>query len=61
MRGVKGNTTAVFQIKKEDRRNEIGESEQVWNDVLSVTGWFDLSGGDSKRTSYNAKIQKFRK
>ena len=53
---IGGNITAVLQVKKEIWQNEIGEREQSWADVQHLTGWLDLSAGDSKYT-YNAKLQ----
>ena len=30
---------------------------QTWTDVQSIKGWLDLQSGDSKHTTFNAKIQ----
>ncbi len=57
MKKIGGNTTALFQVKRKGEKNAIGEMEHSWVDALSVKGWLDLSTGDSKRTTYNAKIQ----
>lgn len=51
-----GNTEAILQQKNGSVTNEIGEKVQAWKDVLHLTGWLDLSAGDSKYT-YNAKLQ----
>lgn len=54
---IGGNINAVIQMKKTNE-NKIGEPEKKYVDVLSpFTGWLDMSGGDSKHVSYNAKIQ----
>ncbi len=53
---IGGNTKAALQVST-SVRNEIGELVQVWSNVLELTGWIDLSSGDSNRTTYNAKIQ----
>lgn len=53
---IGGNTTAEMQIST-TAKNEIGEAVQAWTTVQSITGWLDLSTGDSQRTAYNAKIQ----
>jgi hypothetical protein len=53
---IGGNTNAVLQVST-TTKNAIGESIQEWNDVVTLTGWLDLSSGDSKYTTYNAKIQ----
>ena len=56
MRGIGGNITAVIQTAK-IQRNEIGEQVKTWETVKTLRGWLDLSSGDSKYTTYNAKIQ----
>lgn len=53
---IGGNTRAEFQVKS-TTTNEIGEAVQAWETVQSITGWLDLQGGDSKYTSFNAKMQ----
>lgn len=54
---IGGNIKAVIQVL-EAKQNEIGEDTAVWVDELSdVTGWLDLSNGDSGNTNFNAKIQ----
>lgn len=50
-----GNITAVVQIKSTDR-NEIGELYTEWEDRYQLTGFLDLSTGDSTNTYY-AKLQ----
>lgn len=55
MRGIGGNAVADIQVKS-ITRNEIGEQEVVWVSEDTLTGWLDLSGGDSKYTTYNAKV-----
>lgn len=56
MRGIGGNTTAQIQIATA-RKNEIGETVNSWEDAQSLRGWLDLSSGDSRYSSFNAKIQ----
>lgn len=56
MRGIGGNITAAFQIFG-TTENEIGEMVQVWEPVQTIKGWLDLQNGDSKHTTFNAKIQ----
>lgn len=56
MRGIGGNITAVIQTRT-STQNTIGEQVQSWADAQTIRGWLDLSGGDSKYTSYSAKIQ----
>lgn len=57
MKRIGGNLTAELQLNTEDKRNEIGEVVPVWKTVNTLTGWLDLSSGDSRYTSYDAKIQ----
>lgn len=54
---IGGNTLVLFQVKDGGKKNAIGEREHNWVDVASSKGWLDLSGGESKYTTYNAKIQ----
>lgn len=53
---IGGNITVTLQVST-NTRNEIGESVKAWHDVTELFGWLDLSSGDSKYTTYNAKIQ----
>lgn len=54
---IGGNTTALFQIKLGTTTNEIGQKIIEWKDIQSITGFLDLSGGDSEYTTFNAKLQ----
>ena len=56
MANIGGNVTATLQ-KKTTAKNSIGEVVSSWVDYKTVWGFLDLSGGDSSRNSYNAKIQ----
>lgn len=56
MKGIGGNVTATLQIS-ETETNAIGEQVRTWADLKTLTGWLDLTGGDSKYTVYNAKVQ----
>lgn len=56
LRGIGGNTTATVQVSTAGT-NAIGENVLSWTTVQNITGWLDLSGGDSRYTSFNAKIQ----
>jgi len=53
---VGGNIDALVQVKS-STKSEIGTREITWNDRLTLHGWLDLSGGDSKYTNFNAKVQ----
>ena len=56
MKGIGGNITAVIQTATV-AKNAIGEQVKSWADKQTLKGWLDLSGGDSKYTNFNAKIQ----
>lgn len=56
MRGIGGNITATVQ-KATIQQNSIGEHVKTWANVKLLRGWLDLSAGDSKYTTYSAKIQ----
>lgn len=56
MRGIGGNITATIQVRSVTK-NEIGEQVEKWPDVQSIKGWLDLTTGDSKYSTYNAKMQ----
>lgn len=53
---IRGNVKGILQAKTTSK-NKIGESVEAWHDVIDFTGFLDLQAGDSKRTSFNAKIQ----
>ena len=53
---IGGNVKAVLQVSTTEK-NEIGEKVKVWHDAVTLTGWLDLQSGDSKYTTYNAKMQ----
>lgn len=53
---IGGNIEAVLQQKNGSTTNEIGEKIHSWVDVQRLTGWLDMTAGDSKYT-YRAKIQ----
>lgn len=53
---IGGNTTAEIRVRS-TIKNEIGGTSKTWKSVQSIKGWLDLTGGDSKYTTFNAKIQ----
>lgn len=53
---IHGNERADLQIRSVTK-NAIGEQVKSWETVQTLFGWLDLQGGDSKYTTYNAKIQ----
>lgn len=56
MKGIGGNITATIQVYT-STKNEIGENVKGWTDAQTIRGWLDLSSGDSRHTTFNAKIQ----
>lgn len=54
---IGGNTWALLQVRRESTKNSIGERVGQWADCASICGWLDLSSGDSKHTTFDAKIQ----
>ena len=53
---IGGNIEALLQINV-PVENEIGSVVDTWHDVIALKGFLDLSAGDSKHTTYDAKIQ----
>lgn len=53
---IGGNVYAFLQ-RRTVETDEIGAQVETWVDVQKVRGWLDLTGGDSKHTNYNAKLQ----
>ena len=53
---IGGNTTAIIQTST-ITENSIGEQIREWADVHSLVGFLDQMSGDSRYTTYNAKIQ----
>ncbi|WP_415967917.1 head-tail adaptor protein [Emergencia timonensis] len=53
---IGGNTIAQLQ-RLTVKRNEFGEQVKDWSRVTELMGWLDLSSGDSKYLTYNAKVQ----
>lgn len=64
MKGIGGNTQATFQVKKYTQdengkyiRDDMGAIVMGWEDAQTIKGWLDLAGGESRYTTYYAKIQ----
>ena len=54
---IGGNVAATLQQKATDATfNAIGERVSSWFDLVILSGWLDLTTGDSKYT-HNAKLQ----
>lgn len=56
MKGIGGKTKLTFMTSTAIR-NAIGESELTWTDAQTITGWLDLASGDSRYSTYYAKVQ----
>lgn len=56
MAKIGGNITATIQAKSCETDSK-GIQRSKWDDYITLCGWFDLSGGDSQYTNFNAKIQ----
>lgn len=54
---IGGNTQAVLQQNTGSATNAIGEGVSEWKDVATLVGFLDLSSGDSKYSTYDAKLQ----
>ena len=54
---IGGNIIAQLQVKNGTIKNEIGEKVPQWETAHNLRGWLDLSNGDSKYMTYDAKIQ----
>lgn len=57
MANIGGNITGTLQKQEQGGKNAIGEAVVKWVDAFSVSGWLGLQNGDSKRTTFNAKIE----
>ena len=53
---IGGNIEALLQINV-PVENEIGSMVDTWHDVVLLKGFMDLTTGDSKHTTFDAKIQ----
>lgn len=54
---IGGNTEIELQVNRGSGKNEIGEQVPNWTTADRILGFLDLTGGDSKRNSFDAKIQ----
>lgn len=53
---IGGNINAIIKTRN-TTKNQIGGTSKSWVTAQTIRGWLDLSGGDSKYTSFNAKVQ----
>lgn len=54
---IGGNINATVLKKSNATKNSIGENIVTWEELKTLIGWLDLSSGDSKRITFNTKIQ----
>lgn len=57
MKKIKGNTPFVLQKKDSSTANAIGEKVSTWVEAVSFNGVLGLQSGDSKYSTFNAKIE----
>ena len=57
MANIGGNITGIIQTKTSSGRNEIGEAVNSWTEAFKQIGWLGLQNGDSKRSTFNAKLE----
>lgn len=53
---IGGNIEVTIQKKAGFTKNALGERIPEWENLMTLTGWLDLSNGDSKYT-YDTKLQ----
>ena len=56
MANIGGNITGIIQTKT-TAKNAIGESVMTWADAIEHVGWLGMQSGDSKRSTFSAKIE----
>lgn len=54
---IGGNLAAIIQTKEQSSKNAIGESVHLWKDAFHCIGWLGLQSGESKYSSFNAKLE----
>ena len=54
---IGGNTTAVLQVKTSSK-NAFGEKTETWDDVTTITGFLDFTGGDgSYKSNFKGAVE----
>lgn len=56
MANIGGRTTGVIQTNT-TVKNAIGEAVKTWDDAFRCVGWLGMQSGDSKYSTFNAKIE----
>lgn len=54
---IGGNVTATIQAYTDTSRNAIGEATPNWKTAQTLRGFLDLSSGEARYNTYNAKVQ----
>ena len=54
---IGGNTIMTIETQNTAISNDIGERVPPWGALTSIKGWLDYNGGESKRTTFDAKVQ----
>ena len=56
MAKIGGNITGTIQTCA-TVKNDIGEGVKAWEDAFSFPGWLGMQSGDSKHSTFNAKLE----
>ena len=54
---IGGSTIAQIQVKSGTVTTAIGEKVTAWKTLNTISGWLDLSAGESRYSTYDTKIQ----
>ena len=54
---IGGSTIAQIQVKSGTVTTAIGEKVTAWKTLNTISGWRDLSAGESRYSTYDTKIQ----
>lgn len=57
MANIGGNIVGTVQTKTMVDTNPIGEATHEWTTAFSTIGWLGMSSGNSRYSTYNAKIE----
>ena len=54
---IGGNATAVLQVKTSSK-NALNKKNETWNDVTTITGFLDFTGGDgSYKSNFKGAVE----
>ena len=57
MANIGGNIMGIVQNSVPGGQNAIGEAVSNWQNAFETVGWLGLQTGDSKRSTFNAKLE----